>query len=271
MAEQMFQRLLADAREIDGLLDAIVRDMRAGPQDQDVHRVPQEIAFRARCWLRSTLQLHLPTDAFLVAAAGRALLESVVDASLAYHLPDGRDRMRAWENSATLKSAEGTLRHCEKSKREAPQAVTDFVRLNGRSIRDERKRFWGKRSHPQRWTRNESLEADIASVDLAEEQPLYLGSSLSAFAFTFYYRSCGYVHSSGLKTMRSMTPASIQTAHLYFRRHANALAVLCVLLCVRAIDSGLVSPAKLAELSSLNGRLSARYAPFEQALRKSGF
>ena len=271
MARQVFERLLAEARAIEALVDAIVRDMRAGPQEADAHRVPQEICFRAQCWLRSTLQLRSPTDAFAVAAAGRALLESVVDASLTHHLSDGRDRMRAWEDSATLKSAEGTLRQCANSKRVQPQAVVDFVRQNARRIKEERKRFWGKQTHPQRWSKNESLEADIAAVDSFEEQPIYLGASLSAFAYTFYYRSCGYVHASGLKSMRSMTPETMRIAHVYFRCHANALTLLCTELCARTVESGIIVNERRATLVERRTRTAAVYGQVEQALRDAGF
>lgn len=271
MAKQVFQRLLADGREIEAAIEAIARDMRAGPQESDGHRVPQEICIRARCWLRSTLQLQLPSDAFAVAAAGRALLESVVDASLTYHLPNGRDRMRAWEDSATLRSAEGSLRQCAKSKRSPPRAVVDFVRLSARRIQEERKRFWGKRTHPQRWSNNESLEEDIAKVDSFEQQPLYMGSSLSAFAYTFYDRSCGYVHASGLKPMRTMTSETMQTGHVYFRRHTNALTLLCAELCARSVGCGIVSEDKLTRLGDLRRRTDETYGQVEQALREFGF
>jgi hypothetical protein len=153
--------------------------------------------------LRSLGKLNHPGDYQAVSVAARTLFEIAVDVVI-MHFDVGNPpaKLRAWEDSAKLKTAEKIKRFYEEENRVVPPEyvpLLDYIDREGPRVRQLRTHFWNGKHPSNRWT-GRDLHSDAKAASEHARKGQFL-----EFYVTTYPTLCWNTHGSGLAGVRFLS------------------------------------------------------------------
>jgi len=189
---------------------------------------------RTAAWLGSVTKLNDPGDVQAISVAARSLFESAVDLVLVHHGRESFDKMYAWERSAQLDYLENVMQFFGGAPTGA--YVDTRAKLSTgqpAEIDAERRRFYGKPTHPARWT-GQHIEKDVVEADklLADAGRRPASFSFREFYELEYAMLCWATHGSTLLGLRATSTDFVpaQSAMRMNRIHDFALCITQVVL-----------------------------------------
>lgn len=173
-----------------------------------------QLWLRTYAWLQSTIKLNQPRDYQAVATACRAVFELLVDVALIYKSDGDRSALKM-------------LAYADSEKLEVCRKRVDFFKARGiaidpvnsiparfyaqsrSSIETMRNTWWGRSTHPRRWTGSNTLKEDVLEVErlCGAEMDKDLTMSVEQFYETEYKKLNWHIH-SGLASTWNMPAES---------------------------------------------------------------
>lgn len=192
---------------------------------------------RAISWTSSLKRLNTNQDFQALVACVRALFEIAVDLSL-MHI-DKTDsvckRMRWWEESSKLKTAEALQRYYQTLDKPIPEeydSEIEFIEKNKDKIELKRKQLWPNhrgKHHGNRWTGANLLEdSKLVDSHIREFIVDEFEMSLTEFYETEYRRLNWYVHGSALTGVAGLPFESFHRVCALSYKWSADLAMLCI-------------------------------------------
>lgn len=190
--------------EFNGLVDGTVRFPKAGRVKRD--KALSMIWSRTRAWLHTFDALNQTKHYQAMAVGCRTLFETFVDVALVHNSThdEAAEKMFFHAESAKLKNADIACQFFANCKLDVPAEYAPlemFVRGEKQRIENQRSIYWPNRKnpckHPERWSGNSSLEADVDIVDrlcgtFVETE---LNMTLAKFYNTEYRKINWHIHS----------------------------------------------------------------------------